>query len=197
MEPLTRLINTPNDDRGHYQSYTNNRSRPSSSPSHADEKRPQTTSLSIDRIDGMATATVTITTTSQRPTHTRSKTWSPIPIHFPAMSTGTLSRTSSSSSLTLRPSSRGSNASNSTIATTIYSTGWYNADEENMSLEKIAERLNTYAARFERFLGVCAQNIVMALFRPTPLLIFLLHPLLLIVWVGLGIWWVSRWMTAG
>lgn len=95
-----------------------------------------------------------------------------------------------------RPPSRSTTMSSpQRTSSSLSKTGWYNSDPEHTSLEKITERLNTYAGRFERFLGLCANNIVMALFRPTPLVVFLFHPLLMIVWGILALCWLAGWVA--
>jgi hypothetical protein len=45
--------------------------------------------------------------------------------------------------------------------------------------------------RFERWQGMCATNVVMALFSPTPAVLFLFHPMTWIVFVLLGLVWLT------
>jgi hypothetical protein len=45
----------------------------------------------------------------------------------------------------------------------------------------------------EIYQGRCAQNIVMALLRPTPLVLFLFNPIcLLLVWLCVVVWWFAK-----
>lgn len=83
---------------------------------------------------------------------------------------------------TLRPGSSRSSSKGS--------PGWYNT-ENNLTLDDFARKLNTRAKRFEIWQGRCAQNVVMALLRPTPLVLFLLNPLCLILYVVLAVYWLS------
>jgi hypothetical protein len=72
------------------------------------------------------------------------------------------------------------------------SSGWYTPNENNLTLEELAKRMNTRAKRLEIYQGRCAQNIVMALLRPTPLVLFLFNPIcLMLVWLCVVIWWMS------
>ena len=97
-----------------------------------------------------------------------------------------LSRSSSiSSTSTIRPGSRNSHKRSSSKD----SSQWYNTTE-NMTLEDFADRLNTLEKRFERFVSQCATNIVMALLRPTPLVLFLFNPVCLIAIAMLVLCWV-------
>lgn len=57
-------------------------------------------------------------------------------------------------------------------------------------LEAIARRLNTAGKRLERFSGKCAQDVVMALMRPTPMMLVALHPVVLMVVLVAVVWWV-------
>ena len=74
------------------------------------------------------------------------------------------------------------------------SPGWYNT-EDGMTLDDFAKRLNTTLSRIEQFQSRCAQNVVMALMRPTPLVLFVFNPICLIVWVVLLVWWIVGRMT--
>jgi hypothetical protein len=67
------------------------------------------------------------------------------------------------------------------------SPGWYNREGE-LTLEDFARKLNTRGKRFEVWVGKCAQNFVMALFSPTPLVLFLFNPISLMLWMILGLW---------
>ncbi|KJY01948.1 hypothetical protein TI39_contig269g00014 [Zymoseptoria brevis] len=72
------------------------------------------------------------------------------------------------------------------------SSGWYTPNENNLTLEDFAKRLKTRSKRLEIWQGRCAQNIVMALLRPTPLVLFLFNPVcLLMVWICVMVWWMS------
>ncbi|TKA35905.1 hypothetical protein B0A54_12352 [Friedmanniomyces endolithicus] len=74
------------------------------------------------------------------------------------------------------------------------SSGWYDTTR-NPTLDDIAARLNTSLSRFEQWQSRCAQNVVMGLLGPTPVvLLFVLNPVGLVVWgVLLGWWWVGFW----
>lgn len=69
------------------------------------------------------------------------------------------------------------------------SPGWYITDG-GMTLDDFAKRLNTTLSRIEQYQGRCAQNVVMALMGPTPLLLFIFNPvtifLLVLIWWLLG-----------
>ena len=69
------------------------------------------------------------------------------------------------------------------------SPGWYSKEGE-LTLEDFAEKLKTRSKRFEVYMGRCAQNLVMALLSPTPLMLFLFNPISLVCWVVLGLWMV-------
>lgn len=59
-----------------------------------------------------------------------------------------------------------------------------------MTLDDFAQRLNTMLGRFEQWQGQCAKNVVMALFSPTPVVLFVFNPLALMLWVVLAVcWW--------
>ncbi|KXT09305.1 hypothetical protein AC579_2861 [Pseudocercospora musae] len=105
--------------------------------------------------------------------------------HFSFMRTLTdMSMTSSlPPSPSLRPKSRPHARKSS------YSPGWYTPNEYNFTLDDFARKLNTRSKKFEVWAGRCAQNVVMALFSPTPIVLFLFNPIALIVWLGLGWWW--------
>ncbi|EMC91848.1 hypothetical protein BAUCODRAFT_152212 [Baudoinia panamericana UAMH 10762] len=68
------------------------------------------------------------------------------------------------------------------------SPGWYNT-EGGMTLDDFAARLNTTLSRFEQWQGKCAQSVVMALMRPTPIMLFVLNPVALMIWLALVGWW--------
>lgn len=71
------------------------------------------------------------------------------------------------------------------------SPGWYNT-EDGMTLDDFAQRLNTTLSRLEQYRGRCAQNLVMALMRPTPLVLFVFNPMSLVVWIVVGVvWWLE------
>lgn len=70
------------------------------------------------------------------------------------------------------------------------SPGWYNTDG-GLTLDDFARRLNTRISKFEQWQGRCAQNVVMALMRPTPVSLFLFNPMALLIYLGLVVWWVS------
>ncbi len=73
------------------------------------------------------------------------------------------------------------------------SSGWYDT-ARNPTLDDIAARLNTTLSRFEQWQSRCAQNVVMGLLGPTPVVLFVLNPAALVVWGALLGWW---WMGAG
>jgi hypothetical protein len=60
-----------------------------------------------------------------------------------------------------------------------------------MTLDDFAHRLNTTTKRIERWQGACAQNVVMALMRPTPIVLFLFNPVSLVLWMLFAIWYLS------
>jgi hypothetical protein len=70
------------------------------------------------------------------------------------------------------------------------SPGWYNT-EGGMTLDDFAARLNSLIGKFEQWQGKCAQNVVMALMRPTPIALFVLNPIALVLWIALFAWWLS------
>lgn len=75
-------------------------------------------------------------------------------------------------------------------------SGWYN--QENIpTLDDYARRLNTASKKIEIWQGKCAQNVVMALMRPTPIVLFALNPICLILYVVLGVWWMASGGRAG
>jgi hypothetical protein len=95
------------------------------------------------------------------------------------------SRDSASSSSTIRPGSHRRTYSKD-------SSGWYNA-EDNLTLEDFAARLDSMQGRVEQWISQCATNIVMALFRPTPLVLFLFNPVcLLFIAFMVVIWMLFR-----
>nr|POE72389.1 hypothetical protein CFP56_12262 [Quercus suber] len=69
------------------------------------------------------------------------------------------------------------------------SPGWYNTDG-GMTLDDFAKRLNTTLSRFEQWQGRCAQNVVMALMRPTPIALLVFNPISVLLYVLLICWWV-------
>ncbi|TKA65282.1 hypothetical protein B0A55_09534, partial [Friedmanniomyces simplex] len=79
---------------------------------------------------------------------------------------------SKSTSTQQRPPYKRSPPSSST------SSGWYNT-ENTPTLDDIAARLNTTLSRFEQWQSRCAQNVVMALIGPTPVVLFVLNPVAL------------------
>lgn len=90
--------------------------------------------------------------------------------------------TSPASSSSRRPSHPHRSASSKS------SPGWYSKEGE-LSLEDFAEQLKTRRKRFEVYMGRCGQSVVMAiLFSPTPLVLFLLNPISLMVWMVVGVW---------
>jgi hypothetical protein len=117
---------------------------------------------------------------------------------LPRMSqTGTITRVTTSPSLsrssstsTIRPISRSSTTSRPSTPKRSHSSSWYNQDD-NPSLEDIARQLETLPKRLERWQSVCATNIVMALFTPTPALLFLFHPMLWILLLLLSVLWIA------
>jgi hypothetical protein len=60
-----------------------------------------------------------------------------------------------------------------------------------MTLDDFAHRLNTTTKRIERWQGACAQNVVMALMRPTPIVLFLFNPVSLVLWGLVVVWYFS------
>ncbi|KXL45137.1 hypothetical protein M433DRAFT_124 [Acidomyces richmondensis BFW] len=70
------------------------------------------------------------------------------------------------------------------------SPGWYNT-QDNLTLEDIARRLETRISRFEQWRSTCAQSIVMALMRPTPVVLFLFNPVAMMLWVTILCWWLT------
>ena len=61
-----------------------------------------------------------------------------------------------------------------------------------MTLDDFARRLDTTLSRLEQWQARCAQNMVMALMRPTPLIIFVFNPVCLMLWLALAVWWFVR-----
>ncbi|KAK4543594.1 hypothetical protein LTR36_005489 [Oleoguttula mirabilis] len=55
-----------------------------------------------------------------------------------------------------------------------------------MTLDDFAKRLDTTLSRLQQFQGRCAQNAVMALMGPTPLVLFLFNPVTIVVWLVVG-----------
>jgi hypothetical protein len=74
------------------------------------------------------------------------------------------------------------------------SPGWYNT-EGGMTLDDFAKRLNTNISKFEQWQGRCAQNVVMALMRPTPMVLFLFNPISLFIWILVALCWISVKMS--
>lgn len=72
------------------------------------------------------------------------------------------------------------------------SPGWYNTDD-NPTLDDFARRLETKMKKFEIWRGRSAQNVVMALMRPTPVVLFLFNPMMFLVWIVLLVSW-STWV---
>ncbi|KAF2764987.1 hypothetical protein EJ03DRAFT_355292 [Teratosphaeria nubilosa] len=70
------------------------------------------------------------------------------------------------------------------------SPGWYNTDG-GMTLDDFAKRMNTYMSRFEQWQSKCAQNVVMALMRPTPIVLFLFNPISMLVLLLVAAVWLS------
>lgn len=68
------------------------------------------------------------------------------------------------------------------------SPGWYNT-EGGMTLDDFAERCKTTLSRCEWWVGRSGQNVVMALMRPTPLLLFFLNPVSIFLWVMVFLVW--------
>jgi hypothetical protein len=92
-----------------------------------------------------------------------------------------MSRSSShSSTSTIRPSSNHKRSD---------SSSWYNTSD-NLTLEDFEARLENWEKRFERWVSTCTTNIVMALLRPTPLVLFLFNPVCLIAIVLVMMVWV-------
>lgn len=75
------------------------------------------------------------------------------------------------------------------------SPGWYNT-EHNPTLDDFARRLETRMKRFEIWRGKSAQNVVMALMRPTPIVLFLFNPIALALWFVLLVWWLSSGLAS-
>lgn len=69
------------------------------------------------------------------------------------------------------------------------SPGWYNTDG-GMTLDDFAKRLDTTLSRVEQWQGRCAQNVVMALMRPTPIVLLVFNPISVILYIVLVCWWV-------
>ncbi|TKA38752.1 hypothetical protein B0A54_08716 [Friedmanniomyces endolithicus] len=86
-----------------------------------------------------------------------------------------------------------STTSSSSTSSSSTSSGWYDTTH-NPTLDDIAARLNTTLSRFEQWQSRCAQNVVMGLLGPTPVVLFVLNPVALAVWGVLLGWW---WMGAG
>lgn len=120
-------------------------------------------------------STTTLSRQSHSPPASRSGSSTPRPWSRSGSSTPTVSRRSSSNN----------------------SAGWYTNTENALTLEEFGRRLNTRWKRFEIWQGRCAQNVVMALLRPTPLILFALNPVCLILYVLVGCWWFAgRWAEA-
>ncbi|KAK1809180.1 hypothetical protein LTR12_016473 [Friedmanniomyces endolithicus] len=80
-----------------------------------------------------------------------------------------------------------------TASSSSTSSGWYDTTR-NPTLDDIAARLNTTLSRFEQWQSRCAQNVVMGLLGPTPVVLFVLNPVALAVWGLVLGWW---WMVSG
>jgi len=65
-----------------------------------------------------------------------------------------------------------------------------------MTLDDFSRRLDTRLSKIERYQSKCAQNIVMALMTPTPVALFLLNPISLLIWMVLAVWWIGAWVAA-
>ncbi|KAK3071197.1 hypothetical protein LTR53_009077 [Teratosphaeriaceae sp. CCFEE 6253] len=59
--------------------------------------------------------------------------------------------------------------------------GWYHT-ADNLTLDDFAARLDTTLYRLAAWQTRCAQNVVMALMGPAPLVLFALNPMALVVW---------------
>lgn len=66
-----------------------------------------------------------------------------------------------------------------------------------MTLDDFAKRLNTTISKFEQWQSRCAQNVVMALMRPTVVVLFVFNPISLLLWVVLMVWWLSGGRAGG
>lgn len=130
-------------------------------------------------LNGRTAADISLLPTKQRATITTLPPSRRPPL-FRSMS---LSLPSSPDSGTTTPSRRPGSSSSTP------GTGWYN-QENALTLDDYARRLNTASKRLEIWQGKCAQNVVMALMRPTPIVLFALNPICLILYVVLGVWWV-------
>lgn len=125
--------------------------------------------------NAMSTTTITRTPTDLKRFSSRQST----------PSTPTLSRASSTSSTsTIRPTSSHKRSRSKD------NLSWY-TPSENPTLEDFAERLNSLEKRVERFVSQCATNIVMALLRPTPMVLFFLNPVTLIAVIFMVIIWLT------
>ncbi|KAK5117307.1 hypothetical protein LTR62_005924 [Meristemomyces frigidus] len=124
----------------------------------------------------------TLTTLYSRPTPTRTAT---APTAYSLISSPPTPRLGGSSPAK-RPDHKRSPASISRE-----SPGWYNT-EDGMTLDDFAERLNSLIGRFERWQGKCAQNVVMALMRPTPIVLFVFNPVALVLWMVVLWLWLVR-----
>ena len=58
-------------------------------------------------------------------------------------------------------------------------------------MDDFAKRLNGVIGRFEQWQGRCAQNVVMALMRPTPMVLFVFNPISLMLWIVVLVWWLK------
>ncbi|KAK3113879.1 hypothetical protein LTR53_008396 [Teratosphaeriaceae sp. CCFEE 6253] len=67
--------------------------------------------------------------------------------------------------------------------------GWYHT-ADNLTLDDFAARLDTTLYRLATWQTRCAQNVVMALMGPAPLVLFALNPMALVVWAAMLVWWV-------
>ena len=67
------------------------------------------------------------------------------------------------------------------------SPGWYNT-EGGLTLDDFKNRLDTKLYRIEQWQNRCAQNSVMALMRPMPVVLFLCNPITVLIWLAVAVW---------
>ena len=67
------------------------------------------------------------------------------------------------------------------------SPGWYNT-EDVPTLDDFAKRLESKLSRLQQWQTRCAQNVVMALMRPTPVVLFLFNPITVLIWLMVAVW---------
>ncbi|KAF2165932.1 hypothetical protein M409DRAFT_23663 [Zasmidium cellare ATCC 36951] len=125
-------------------------------------------------------ASITTLPPSRRPFFAHARTMS----SSSTISTITSPSLSSGTSTPRRPGS-------SSSRTSTPGSGWYNT-ENNPTLDDYARQLSTVSKKIEIWQGKCAQNVVMALMRPTPIVLFALNPICLILYVLVGVWWMAR-----